>query len=262
MGSKDSSKTRVAPVFGQLLARDPSGASWLDAVIGLGSRTAVTATVPRGLRLVPAHGERWGKNEAALPAPQSLLLYLIENVAADRASRPDADNLTAMKRNGLASQDPATIREAREAILAGRRGKQWFILEGDSRPDALLETEQHIICVEGKRTEAACTTETEWMSMRSQLLRHMDAAVDRYPGKRILGLLIVEGEGEMDALQASEHWAAQSAMQHEEAMIRGSLPHRSASERRDIADGVLGVTTWQAVCAATGLDWASLPDLI
>lgn len=47
MGKYDSSRTRVAPLFDALLARDNSGESWLDALLALGSRSEVVATIPK-----------------------------------------------------------------------------------------------------------------------------------------------------------------------------------------------------------------------
>lgn len=262
MGTKDSSKTRVAPLFDQLFARDPSGASWLDALIALGSRAEVAASVTSGQLLVKGHRRRWGSDEAALPAPATLLLHLVRNTDPQLVLESSDTGDVLSKRTNLASRDEGTIRDAVAAIESGGRGKKWYVLEGDSKPDALLEGERVVLCVEGKRTEAKCTTTTQWMRMRSQLVRHMDAAYDSFPGKRILGLMIVEGEGDATALQPSAHWVEQSTAQHGDAMIEASLPHRDTAIRSAIRDGMLGVTTWQAACAAVDVNWISLPDVI
>jgi hypothetical protein len=261
MGRFDSSETRVVPVFNQLLARDASGVSWVDTLISLGSRRDVVATVPKGLRLVPNHGARWGENEMPLPAPPLLLEHLAQNVELAGVLRSKDTGEVLKARTALANRDAATIQRALDGLRSGKRGRRWFVLEGDSRPDALLETERVVVCVEGKRTEAECTTETEWMAVRSQLLRHMDAATEAFKGKRILGLLIVEGD-KPDPLNPSQHWRRQCDAQHTVTMLEQSLPHRCKNERRDIEAGILGVTTWQAVCAAQGIDWPSLPDAI
>lgn len=44
--------------------------------------------------------------------------------------------------------------------------------------------------------------------------------------------------------------------------IRGSLPHRSPDEQAGIAAGFLGVTTWQAIVAAFGLDPEVLSEMV
>ena len=38
-------------------------------------------------------------------------------------------------------------------------------------------------------------------------------------------------------------------------LLEKSLPHRTDGERADIAQGFLGVTTWQRVCREFGLPW-------
>jgi hypothetical protein len=81
--------------------------------------------------------------------------------------------------------------------------------------------------------------------------------MEKYPGKRILGLLIVEGDSQG---AVSPHWVNQCTAQYEQEMLNGSLPHRSVAERDILAAGILGVTTWQALCATTGVSFDDLPD--
>jgi hypothetical protein len=262
MGSRDSSKTRVAPIFNQLLERDESGHSWLGALMALGSRSEVVSTVPPSPGLVKHHGKRWGANEMPLPAPRALLEHLVMNLDAPLVNACSDSGDTLTKRRMLAARDEATIAAGIAALRAGHRGKSWFILEGDSKPDALFESEDVVLCVEGKRTEARCTTSTQWMRKRSQLVRHMDSAMARFPEKRILGMLIVEGDGDADAIVPSEHWRNESKAAYEPSMLAASLPHRTATERALLRDGILGVTTWQAVCRALDIDWHSLPDFV
>ena len=249
-------------MFDALLARDASGQSWLDALLALGSRSEVVATLPKGQRLVADHGPRWGKFEAQLAAPTSLLEYMVEHLDPRLVEVSNDIGETRERRIALANRDQATIELALTVLRKGGRGRQWFVLEGESCPDALLETADLVLCVEGKRTEAACTTHTSWMPRRSQLLRHMDAAMDVFPKKRVFGLLIVEGDGGADACSPSDHWISESAAQYAQSMLDDSLSHRTADERRRIAEGVLGVTTWQAVCVAVGVPWSSLPGSV
>lgn len=262
MGHRDSSLTRVAPLFDRLYDAGETGAGWLDALVAQGSRADVVSSVPTGQRLVASHGRRWGSAEVALPAPTSLLIHLVSSIDPELVASSKDTGETLRWRRRLASRDQIAIDEALAALRAGRRGRHWFVLEGESKPDALLEATDVVLCVEGKRTEAKCTTTTQWMRTRSQLLRHMDAAMDAFPGKRILGLLIVEGEGGADARDPSEHWRDECRAQYAPSMLEASLPHRMPAERAAISRGILGVTTWQAVCAAVGIEWASLPDVI
>ena len=57
------------------------------------------------------------------------------------------------------------------------------MLEGRSRPDACFETDAMLVVIEGKRTERKATAVTTWMRTRSQMLRHMDAALEISRGK-------------------------------------------------------------------------------
>jgi hypothetical protein len=261
VGQYDSSKTRVAPLFDALLARDATGGSWLDALLALGSRTEIAVTLPRNQRLVPDHGRRWGSDEATLPAPTKLLEYLVQNVDPPLAAASKDRGQTRALRLALARRDAQTVAAALRALRSGDRGRKWFVLEGESRPDAILETSELVVCIEGKRTEAACTTHTSWMRRRSQLVRHMDAALEAFPMKRIVGLLIVEGTG-AKADAPSGHWLSQCSEQYEGSMLAESLPHRSAFDRSRIGDGILGVTTWQTVCAALAVKFSDLPNAI
>ena len=90
----------------------------------------------------------------------------------------------------------------------------------------------------------------------------MDAAMHRFPEKRVLGLLMVEGDENTDPHAPSTHWHRESEAAYSATMLEGSLPHRTADERNTISGNMLGVTTWQAACRALNVAWASLPDVI
>jgi hypothetical protein len=262
MGHYNSSVTRVAPVFDALLSADATGALWLDGLIALGSRGREVKPPAVGQRLISGHGPRWGTDESSLSAPLSLLEHLVRTITTDQVEASGDTGDILRQRASLALRDPSVVSAALEALRAGNRGRDWFVLEGHSRPDALLETADTVIVLEGKRTERSCTSKTKWMGNRSQLIRHMDAAMEAYSSKRILGLLIVEGDGGRDAVMPTAHWLGESAMQTEHAMLDASLPHRSSTERSGIASNVLGVTTWQAVCAANRIPWPPYRDVV
>ena len=234
-------------------------AEWLDAQpiwLPAGHRLV---NKPASLRLRLQNLPERGSDECSLPAPLGLLEYLVQNVDPALAGRSTDPVDVRAKRLALANKDPAIVDLALKNLRAGKRGRYWFVLEGPSRPDALLEATDFVVCVEGKRTEAGCTTQTSWMPRRSQLVRHMDAATDHFKGKSVFGLLIVEGSG-VDPTQPSQHWHSECAAQYAPEMLADSLPHRTEEERAAIGRNVLGVTTWQSVCNATGIDYAALPD--
>jgi hypothetical protein len=140
--------------------------------------------------------------------------------------------------------------------------RAWYILEGPSCPDVFLQTSSTIIVIEGKRTETKPTQMTTWMPMRDQLLRHIDCAWEIRDTRRVLGFMIVEGDsGACDVPQRWMDWVEDVVdKSRERDVLNDSLPHRNESERADIAKAVLGVTTWQQLCAEFNIEWSCLPD--
>lgn len=254
MGKFDSSKTRVVPVFDHLLQSDRSGRSWLPQLLRLGSR-ADCALIPRHSgELLPNHPPYWGSNERPLRPPLGLLEWLVQNISEEAVAQSGDHGKTLRMRCALASGDPEILNEALARLRAGECGRRWFVLEGESFPDAFIETETLVLVVEGKRTERTTTAKTKWMKKRSQLIRHMDAAWEIAAGRAVLGLLVVEG-GADDPMSVPEHWQLASARQIEAELLVPSLPHRSAKERQAIAAGVLGAVTWQRVCQEFSIGW-------
>jgi hypothetical protein len=171
------------------------------------------------------------------------------------------EGATREKREKLVARDAATIAEARRLLETRTQPGVWYVLEGKSAPDVYLETATATIVIEGKRTERTATSLTTWMPKRSQMLRHMDAAYEIRGHKRVLGLLIVEGDGGADAVTPSAHWANQANEQVLLQTLTDSLPHRSVEEGKEIAAGFLGVTTWQRVCAEFDVPWPPYNDV-
>jgi hypothetical protein len=221
----------------------------------LGSRSANVRLESITPRLVPGHRPTWGRQERVLPAPLTLLEYLVQHVTEQQVESSGDVGAVRDRRHALARHDSHAVEEALNLLRSERFGRHWYVLEGRSRPDATLEMPNAVLVLEGKRTERTCTSTTKWMRLRSQLVRHMDAAQDAFPTKRILGLLVVEGDASSNPMTPSQHWRDQSEAQHSTEMLEQSLPHRTPIERKQLADGVLGVATWQAVCAQNGIPW-------
>jgi hypothetical protein len=195
MRENDSSLTRVKPIFDALHARDPAGGEWLDLLLALPTCSARPKPAPH-LVSGPLSSVGWGANEKALPPPPVLLQWLIA-CGRPRPGRPSEGSEETLKKRALLTQrDPATIGEA--LALLNRRpipAREWYVLEGPSKPDVYLETSDTIIVIEGKRTEPAPTRMTDWMETRDQMLRHLDCAHASSDGKSVLGFMIVEGAG-------------------------------------------------------------------
>ena len=247
MGIFDSSRTRVAPVFGRLQCLDPSGRLWLQGLLDLANTRQVSRPEAGASRLRLA---KWWPREARLAAPPGLLRWLLENAeeprdAAAWGRRPEV----MANRRRVVDRDADTLAGALRSLEERRPSpRAWYVLEGPSQPDVYLDSADAVIVVEGKRTETTPTTSTAWMRVRHQMLRHLDAAWEHLEGRRIYGLYIVEAESETTSTAPPSTWheAVESTISDE--VLRASLPHRTPDERSQIAGALLGVTTWQAVC--------------
>lgn len=247
MGIHDSSRTRVAPVFGRLQCFDPSGRLWLQGLLELANTRKLPRPQAGTSRLRVA---KWWPREARLAAPPGLLRWLLENAeepgnAAAWGRRPEV----MASRRRVVDRDADTLAGALRSLQERRPSpRAWYVLEGPSQPDVYLDSADAVIVVEGKRTETRPTTSTAWMRVRHQMLRHLDAAWEHRQGRRIYGLFIVEAEKGTTSVVPSSAWHEAVELTISDKVLTGSLPHRSTDERSQIASALLGVTTWQAVC--------------
>jgi hypothetical protein len=260
MGDRDSSQTRVKPVFDELFARDPSGKRWLSKLLSLPGHDPARA--PRAYdNLGTLEDAGWGNAEKCLKPPRVLLQWLVCCAERPRNGRIGSSPTTIERREALLARNKLVIGEAL-ALLSGPKlpASGWYILEGLSQPDVFLMTPEIVIVVEGKRTESGPTTETVWMPGRHQMLRHLDCAWEMRGSRSVLGFFIVEGDGGREAVTVPPLWIeAARRTASEEEVLNTSLPHRTKEEQREIASCFLGATTWQAVCNELDLDWSKLP---
>lgn len=262
MGTRDSTKTRVVPIFDELATRDRSGASWLGHLLQL---PLDGRPVDRSLNFgVIERVGLWGESEQRLQAPVALLEWLVTHPASLAVEALDGpmSHSVREKRRALLAGDLPTREEALMGLRRGAFGRGWFVLEGETRPDVYIATEKAIVLIEGKRTENAPTTRTTWMPVRHQLLRHIDAAWDGRGSRSVYGFFIVEGEGGAEAIRVPPKWVDSCSTTIAPGVLRASLPHRSEEQRAQIAHAYLGVTTWQRICRDFRIEWSSLPDEI
>jgi hypothetical protein len=258
VGTRDSSKTRVRPVFEFLLSTDPTGKSWLPTLLQLPRRfDGVLIEPPHDPGELVAHA--WSPTEKRLAPPRSLLEWLVRNPPAsgpkDLGTRSDEKRA---KRERLIAGDEA-IRAEALALLETRGKEDWHRFEGATSVDAYLATPELIVLIEGKRTERAPTTKTNWMPTRHQILRNIDAVWDERGSRSVAAFFIVQGRGP-DATEVPSEWESFASLTTSPEVLKGSLPHRTPAEREAIASSFLGVTTWQAVCDAFVIPPESLPD--
>jgi hypothetical protein len=192
--------------------------------------------------------------EKPLAPPECLLRWLAANLKepSDQRIWRDLSNKARDKRRQLIARDPTTIHEALDAIASDLKPRAWYVLEGESYPDAYLETRNLIVVIEGKRKEARTTRVTSWMEGRHQMWRHIDCAWERRGAKQVCGFLIVESP------EVATAFTRETVL---DDAISKSLPHRSAAEVAEITSCFLGATTWKAVCDNTGIPWESIAGI-
>jgi hypothetical protein len=278
MGIRNSSITRVWPVFDLLFAEDSSGKTWLPGLIHLAPNkklaTQLTAQlssllpklaklgreIPANLlrELSPAQADALGSLrhafEVSLPPPIKFLTWLIRN--PDRLSWPDEKSQHWLKmspatrehRSLLKQRCPTKIREAlqllREMGAAGSFNK-WWTLEGRTSVDCRLETKELLLLIEGKRTEDV-SSNTQMVTTRDQVVRNLEvAAADAARTKKQFAVLL----------------CAEENMELRGGALEQSLPHLSPRQREALAERFLGCITWEQIRSAL-CPQVTLPDQI
>jgi len=260
MGIKNSSKTRVGPVFSQLIERDATGCSWLPLLLRL-PKQGSSFDQTRYPALSAISEAAWDPKEKKLDPPVSLLSWLLRNVSRPKDGKLGKDPTTVECREKLLARDPATVQRAlRNLRCPPKDERPWYVFEGQSSPDVYLETPELVVVIEGKRTENKPTKTTSWLPGRDQMLRHMDAAWEVRGERPVLGFFIVDSD--LDSGQVPKQWLEFCKETVSHAAIEKSFPHRSEEEREAIVAGFLGIATWQQVCVAFDIDLAALPDTV
>jgi hypothetical protein len=249
----DSTVTRVTPVF-RAIHKELTTPDGLLRLLSLPEIEGVSPTMladPGTAEVIEFDSAETGMKERALQPPASLLQWLVQNLV-----QPDGPIVqsaeTAEKRQKLIDGDEASIQEGLKLLSEGPKARSWYVLEGPTYPDVYIQTSTALIVIEGKRTEAGPTTHTTWMKNRHQMLRHLDCAWEILQGRDLYGFFIVEGEDESGSVPGD--WKAACKETNSQSAIDGSLPHRSATDKKSISGAFLGATTWQRVCCDFGVE--------
>jgi hypothetical protein len=253
-GKRDSSRTRVQPVFRRLLARYPDGSDWLPSLL---RPAEPAAALPAGLIADPGTllNGAGACFERPFPPPERFLRWLIrhpdEMVWPRRGQEEHSFGArTQRRREELLGRcgSPAQT-QAQEVALAElahhgaiRSRRRWWAFEGFTHVDCCLETEKLLLFIEGKRTDRVSKA-TAWFPQRNQLARNMEVAAEHAHGREYALLLIAEQEPLPEELD-----------------LAPGLPHLGDGEREALLGHFLGWTTWRAVCGVTGIDYEGLPD--
>ena len=263
MGVKNSSATRVWPVFLSLIQRDPSGTAWLPTILesaaSEGSAYAAELSrlrepieqslttilkVPRRIPYLNVPGFLPKCFEYRATAPERFLLWLLDNAGTKALPRPENRRLSAGREALFAGSADAKC-EARTQLLTkgGEPGHgRWWVLEGETSIDCFLETRSVVLVIEGKRTDDL-SKRTDWFPKRHQLVRNLEVAQTLARGKRYAALVIYEGKPGVPAGPGRDL----------DDLLKEGAPHLSESERHFLGEHYLGRLTWKDVCDATKL---------
>lgn len=146
---------------------------------------------------------------------------------------------TINKRKLLFSLDKEILKEAKKEICNVGLNGAWYKLEGDSCPDLFIENENFILLVEGKRTENSTTKKVSYLRNRSQMVRHIENAIDYCNGqKKVIAFYIVE-EGCGYENECTPEGFAED--------LKNETIEKSCFVNYAIKYSFYGYTTWQAV---------------
>lgn len=258
-GARNSSLTRVQPIFRELLKNDPTGQRWLSLILRLAAPPSprAEAVLPCIRSLLPkTEKERF---ERRVPPPTAFLRWLIEH----------PERMTWPKKHGKRKDFGEAAQEWREKLLgfrtvkdqqeakqraldlldrygASKSAQEWWAFEGFTSVDCYLETESLLLFVEGKRTEPLSPS-TEWYSARCQLIRNIETAKEMAGGREYGVLLATEKETELGNL---------------DVRATDSLPHLTEKDRQELSQHFFGCLLWGDICRVTGLDFTKIPDVV
>jgi hypothetical protein len=249
VGKYNSSKTRVEPIFNELLIMR-STADWLPELWWMAISTRTGGPEPHFDVGPPLNSKIY---ERALPPSTAFLKWMVQNT--EKLTPPRGSHFGATP-GGVASAKRARLfgsdlhlREAsraealNEIDAKGGQGsaREWWAFEGFTHVDACFETEEYLLLIEGKRTEAVSPS-TRWFKSRNQLWRNVEVAGELANG-RPFGV-VVGVETDADGRRA----LADAATTRDR-----SYPHLTQKQRAALDRHLLGFVVWSEVVDRFGL---------
>jgi len=237
----------VERFFEALFARDPSGRSWLPALLAaaphgrgaLGELVDEPGWIEIPLAVRGASGRLACLDYRVAPA-RELLAWYVDHPAeltwpVDTRPSPAVERL----RRALIEDDPAGARaraqdRAHELIkTASPFTADWWRFEPSAALDCVLLTDRLALTIEGDAGSPA----SDWYPGRTQLVRDLEAAKHLATGRRF-ATLVLSDEPRPDAI---------------DEQLEVGAPHVSEAERDELRAGYLGDLTWAQARAAVGL---------
>jgi len=268
----NSSNTRVEPAF-DLIRREQSWQKFFDLVRkksqgGVSGCCTLPIWMGADMDVDVRYGAKDSESggEMALAPQKDLLLWLVDNIGkSDDLNPVKAD--AGKERCELSERNVKRIKEARDTIVQcaqaieqsakeGKYPRSWCVLEGATKPDVYIKTDNFILLIEGKRTEAGFTRHTTWMKRRDQMIRHMDSCypLEGSPRLPVFGLYIVSDENDpvfVSGKRRFPKWETRIGWYHNLENWKRSLPHRTkggCSSKIQVIEKMqrhfLGYITW------------------
>lgn len=281
-GARNSSITRVRPIFSHLLTVDPAGCEWVAALWSLAAakrpRCAVIdkpaifgSLIPEEVVHTRTYSDRvlatYGVTDLQLAAaferriapPAEFLRWLLLHPGklVKPSSGYGASGENEKMRKGLLDGSKTEserimqigIQEL-ETVGAGGSDKKWWAFEGFSEIDCCLVTNSVVLFIEGKRTEPLASS-TQWYPARNQLWRNVEVASAFASGRQFGVILAVEQE-------VQGHIAMGQAL----SSLSSSYPHLSPERQAELSQHLLGFVTWQELKSAFDIPSACLPETV
>jgi hypothetical protein len=273
MGEKNSSVTRVWPVFLELMCGSRTTSDslrlLLDLVFKSSGNTLAAQLRDSAGEVIPSLIEKpiiprteYGMAvrlpncfEYSVPPTERFLIWLIEE--SGRGCMPRTGLGTARKDAGrrpdLFGDNEVRRSDARKEAIrnlyvtgVNRSKNEWWVFEGPTSVDCFLETSDMVLFIEGKRTDSVADC-TDWCPSRNQIARNLEAVQSIAKGKRYGVLLAAEKHIDISP----------------SAIVQG-LPHMSEPERRFLGEHYLGCVTWTDLCREAHLTFdveRDIPDV-
>jgi hypothetical protein len=255
---QNESLTALERFLEPLFDRDPSGRSWLPALLDAAphGRTTLGELVdePGGLEIALAVRGVSGRRatfDYIVPPPRGLLAWFIDHPdALEWPSGAELSPETAILRRALINDDPPGSRaraqdRARERLAtAAPLLPDWWRFEEVTRPGAVLATGRLVLLLEGSGPGARCERPS-WYPPRSRLLRVGEAAKQLAHGRR-WATLVLGGE----PLEEPPDDPGRGALKR---MVDRGAPHLSAAERDELHSSYLGTLSLGQAAAAVGI---------
>ncbi len=231
----NSRRTRVLPVFGWL--RDHGEPGWPDALAAMATGLSDVPKIGAALRV---HLE----NELKVPAGARRLRWLLANGA--RLTPSDGRRWRELETR---TRRVASLDAVDRCLDAGVSLPPLLTLEGETSGDCVIECEDAIVWIEGKRHDWLAP-HTTWDSARDQLARNLEAAwlYASTQDKDFCLLICCE-----DALRSHEQLLVDG---YRNATWSGGWPHLDPTERAMLAERI-GLVRW----ADIAIQWPALHEL-